>query len=117
MPILILLYYIGGLLVSFGVILAFFRWCWRVLRPMWKGIREFLRDWHGEPPRPGFAGVPGVMIRIQTVEDTVKFLKAEVSPNSGTSMKDTVNRVETDVKDVAKRMEQLERQRADRDGA
>src|ERR1700722_4150206 len=85
---LITIYNLGGIVVALGVVGAFFRWLWKSVRPAWQAFKHFLDDWHGEAPRPGSPGTPGVMLRIQNVEDTVKFLKAEVSPNHGNSLKD-----------------------------
>lgn len=63
---------------------------WRLLR----GIRalinrvdQFLEDWIGVPDRPGVPGRRGVMERLEWVEH-------ELKPNSGTSLRDAVNRVE-----------------------
>jgi hypothetical protein len=114
-PIIILLYYIGGIVIAAGVFGAFMRFLWRTLRPVWRLFRQLLTDWHGEPPRPGFDGVPGVMVRIKTVEDTVKYLKAEVQTDHGTTLRDAVNRTETRVANIERRQTRLEKERADRE--
>lgn len=49
--------------------------------PLMKRTGEFLDDWYGEPPRPGFEGRRGVMARIEGIEHETQF-------NSGQSLKD-----------------------------
>lgn len=55
----------------------------------------FLEDWHGTPERPGRPAVPGVMQRLVELEGTVQQIRHEVFPNSGGSLRDAVDRLET----------------------
>lgn len=61
----------------------------------------FIRDWQGEPERPGVTRTPGVMERLQTIEDTQADMKVqighvhyELKPNGGYSAKDQLNRLD-----------------------
>ncbi|GAA3718370.1 hypothetical protein [Streptomyces tremellae] len=53
----------------------------------WARIDEFIDDWQGTPPRPGVPARPGVMARLDAIEH-------ELRPNSGSSLRDAVNRVD-----------------------
>jgi hypothetical protein len=85
---------LAGALVLFGgamaVIVKTIRWGIAVARK----IDEFLDDWVGEPARHGRAAVPGVMERLVSLEDKVNTVAHEVQPNSGTSLKDQITRIE-----------------------
>lgn len=65
---------------------------------LWRGVRavrrvatrveDFVDDWEGTPGRPGVPGRDGVMTRLGRIEH-------ELHPNSGESLRDAVDRVET----------------------
>lgn len=80
-----------------STLLAFLaRWSWRLGRK----IATFFDDWNGEAARPA-AGVParpGVMLRLQGVEELVAEVAKEITLNGGGSMHDVVV---TTAKDVA----------------
>lgn len=59
-----------------------------------KRFIHFLDDYFGEEARPGFAGRPGMQERIKNIEDQVEHISYEMKPNSGTSIKDAINRIE-----------------------
>jgi hypothetical protein len=80
----------GGLTVVVTALAAFWRWAWPFLRR----VGHFLDDWFGEPARPGFPGQSGVMERLARVEH-------EVHTNSGSSMRDAVNRIEDTLRQTA----------------
>lgn len=71
----------------------------RVARP----LRGFLRDWAGEPARPGVARKAGVMERLSAVDnlsadvaelrDRVGEIHYEVKPNGGGSLADDIRRI------------------------
>ena len=67
-----------------------------------KRFIHFLDDYFGEEPRPGFNGRPGMQERMRIIEQELKCVSYEMRPNSGTSIKDAIARIE-------KRLEQLEK--------
>lgn len=101
---------IGGILtVVIGVVIvvALFTKLWRAVRPVWKGIRDFLEDWRGEPERDGVPGREGVMKRLHTIEtdsaearakldeqaEKIEAIDHELHPNSGSSLRDRVDQI------------------------
>lgn len=71
-----------------GALIAFFGW---LVRKCWPAVRKFthfIDDVAGEPDRPGVPGRPGLMERVAYIEH-------EVKTNHGSSLKDAVKRVET----------------------
>lgn len=108
-----------------GVIVWSARKAWRVL----SRILRFLDDYFGEPARDGIPARPGVMARLGAVEAaaasaeaTAAKVLAETRPNGGSSLRDVVQRTAKDVSDIKavqglmrQRVEQLERQRQERD--
>lgn len=87
----------AGFVVLIGaavaVIVKGFRWVFKTLRM----VNEFLEDWRGEEARPGYHKRPGVMERLVNLEEQVQAVVHEVQPNSGTSLKDQVARIEEHV--------------------
>lgn len=100
-----------------------------VLRPLYLRIRGhrsrreqfqtewsgFMRDWQGEPERPGVPARPGVMLRLQTHENDltalagqVEVIHSEVNYNHGGSIKDAVGRIESDIKGIHMRLDAKE---------
>lgn len=59
-----------------------------------KRFIHFLDDYFGEEARPGFEGRPGMQERIRLIEEDVKHISYEMKPNSGTSIKDAIGRIE-----------------------
>lgn len=51
--------------VGFGTVLLAL---WRKLRP----LENFFKDWNGEPARPGVDARPGVMVRLDSIEDHIE---------------------------------------------
>lgn len=95
---------IGGMIVILGTVATLGRIAWRFLRQ----LAEFLGDWFGEEARPGVPKRPGVMERLDSqdhqlsdIQTRLTNVEAEVSPNTGKSMKDTVHRSD-------KRLERIE---------
>lgn len=84
-----------------------------------KKVNEFLEDWRGEEPRAGYPGRPGVLQRLVELEDRLKIVEHESVPNSGSSMKDAVSRIDKAVPGIVDRLTALEAQvtpRAPQDG-
>ena len=65
-----------------------------------RGLLDFLGDWKGEPARAGVPARPGVMERLDSLEQDLKAVKTQVHPNGGTSMRDVINRVEENTRAV-----------------
>lgn len=66
---------------------------WRALRSIRRiilKVDEFMADWNGAVARAGYAARPGVMERLERIEH-------ELKPNSGSSLRDAVNRIENNV--------------------
>lgn len=56
-------------------------------------IMQMVEDFNGEKERPGVPARPGVMQRLLVIE-------AEITPNHGSSIKDAVTRIDTQVADL-----------------
>ncbi|WP_199881593.1 hypothetical protein [Streptomyces sp. CB03911] len=77
--------------VAISAILGGLALVWRTVRRIARLIEEFGEDWRGTPPRPGVPGRRGVMERLDRIEH-------ELHPNSGSSLRDAVDRVEQSVR-------------------
>lgn len=89
--------FVGGVLFVIGVFVKL----WKAVRPVWVGVREFLEDWRGEPARPE-AGVPerpGVMKRLATNEEQLAAIRHELYPNSGSSLRDRVDSIDSQLRE------------------
>lgn len=83
----------GAVVVVGGAIAALVKaggWVFRTVRR----INEFLEDWNGEAERPGWPKRLGVMERLVDLEQHAKEIVHEVKPNSGLSLRDSVDRIE-----------------------
>jgi hypothetical protein len=67
-----------------------------------KRFIHFLDDYFGEEERPGFEGRPGMQERLGYLESEISCISYEMRPNSGSSIKDAIARIE-------KRLDQLEK--------
>lgn len=70
---------------------------WRMTRGVRRivlRVDEFVDDWNGVPPRPGVSGRPGVMARLDGIEERLGRVEHELHPNSGSSLRDAVDRVD-----------------------
>lgn len=84
--------------VVVGAVAAVVHWA----KPRLRRLGEFLDDWHGEPSRPGVPARPGVMTRLANLEQDVKSVdrrvadvEHELHPNSGASLRDAVDRIDS----------------------
>ena len=59
-----------------------------------KRVIHFLDDYFGEEARPGFDGRPGMQERLRSIEEEMKCVSYEMRPNSGSSIKDAIGRIE-----------------------
>ncbi|WP_405930310.1 hypothetical protein [Streptomyces sp. NBC_00827] len=66
----------------------------RGLRRLVARIDDFTEDWNGTPARPGVTERPGVMLRLDRIEDRIEDMGHELRPNSGASLRDAVDRVD-----------------------
>lgn len=82
---------IGVLAAAVTAIVGGARWLGKVLRP----IHEFLEDWRGEEARPGVPERPGVMARLQSMDQRLSYVEEQLSPNSGKSTRDAIDRIES----------------------
>ena len=69
-----------------------------------KWFIHFLDDYFGEEERPGFDGRPGMQERLKYMESEISCISYEMRPNSGTSIKDAIGRIE-------KRLDALEQRK------
>lgn len=67
-----------------------------------KRFVHFLDDYFGEEERPGFQGRPGMQERLRNLEEEVKTISYEMKPNSGSSIKDAINRIERRLNNLEK---------------
>lgn len=96
----------AALLPILGALAFLVRLGWRAwsqtIKPAVAKLRDFLDDWNGVPDRPGVVGRHGVMSRLEhqrehlgRVEVALAELQHEVKPNSGRSLRDVADRIET----------------------
>ena len=78
---------------------------WKLTRPIIKktkklleSLDKFVRDWEGEEEAPGRAAVPGVMERLNRID-------GELKHNGGSSMKDSIKRIEKKLNEIDARLE------------
>lgn len=88
---------VGALVLAFKVIIPFFK---RI--NFWISTWEqFLIDWAGEEERPGRDRVPGVMERLNDID-------GELKHNGGSSIKDSVDRIEKHLEKGSHKFDELE---------
>jgi hypothetical protein len=68
-------------------------------------IMQMVEDFNGTEERPGVPSRPGVMARLQTLDEQVAAVHTEVNYNHGTTIKDAITRIETDVKGIHDKMD------------
>lgn len=79
----------GVVLLLLAIAAGVFLWRWG--GPRLRRLGHLIDDLAGEPERPGVTRRPGVMERLQEMEDRT----GELVRNSGSSMKDSLDRLET----------------------
>lgn len=107
---------VGDIVTTVLAFIALFAAVMVVVRPLRQSLRRMLKlveqiseDWHGVPGRPGFPAIPGVPERLAMLEERSKKdrellerIDHEMHPNSGSSLRDAVNKAVSDV-DVVRR--------------
>ncbi|MEU3563507.1 hypothetical protein [Kitasatospora sp. NPDC006786] len=78
---------------ALGAIAAVLGLIWRAVRRIHTVLDAWSDDWQGTEARPGVPARPGVMVRIAAIEH-------ELHPNSGSSLRDAVDRVEVAVREL-----------------
>jgi hypothetical protein len=94
------------------VLSGFLIWGFRKVVHMFIRVTRFLDDFMGEPAREGVPARPGIMSRMQKVEEIATEVHHQVYPNGGTSMSDTVTKTAGAVADLTNRMDRWEKQGA-----
>jgi hypothetical protein len=73
----------------------------RSLRRIAGRVEDFIDDWQGTEGRPGVPAHPGVMTRLDAIEDRIARVEHELHPNSGASLRDAVDRVDQRTRRIA----------------
>lgn len=66
----------------------------RGARRLAERLGDLADDWQGTPARPGVQSRPGVMTRLDAIEQQLAAIEHELHPNSGASLRDAVDRVD-----------------------
>jgi len=75
-----------------------------------KKRNQFYDDWYGEQARPGVPARQGVMERLLNHEESLSVLMVrteELCTNSGESIKDKVNRLDTQVSELSVKVDNI----------
>ncbi|MDN3056169.1 hypothetical protein PH213_16775 [Streptomyces sp. SRF1] len=64
-------------------------------------LGDLADDWQGTPARPGVSARPGVMQRLDAIEQQLAAVEHELHPNSGASLRDAVDRVDARTRRIA----------------
>jgi SMC interacting uncharacterized protein involved in chromosome segregation len=79
---------------------------WKVIKPILNKaqllihkLELFTRDWFGEDASPGRDRVPGVMERLNNID-------GELKHNGGSTMKDSIKRIENNLKAIDSRLKE-----------
>lgn len=79
---------------------------WKLTKPIVKKTKKllealdrFVRDWEGEEAAPGRDAIPGVMERLNKID-------GELKHNGGSSMKDSLRRIEKKIAQIDERLEE-----------
>lgn len=93
---------LAGLLgIPAAMTLFLLAWMARKVIPLIRKITQFLDDWQGEVARSGVPERLGVLASIAKIQrhqeelfDRLREVEHELHPNSGTSMRDAIDRME-----------------------
>lgn len=89
---------LGGALVGIAAVLGAIGVIWRQggFGKLKKRTADFLDDWNGEAPRPGYEGRKSFPVRMAEIEQTV----AQLKRNGGSSVADAVHEVARGVEEL-----------------
>lgn len=84
--------YAGGVAVAVTAIATIGRGAWRIYRR----FDAFFEDWFGQPERPGRPRIPGMPERVRRLEQGLRQVRRQVTPNGGNTqtLGDKVARIE-----------------------
>lgn len=92
-----------------GAVWAFAKKVWPVIRK----IVHVLDDWLGREQSPGHDAHPGVMERLRQIEqvqishtEAFEVVLHELFPNSGSSLRDGMDRAEADISEIKRLIHQ-----------
>jgi hypothetical protein len=95
-----LVIWVAALTVLGTAVAAVWRWS-RGVRRIGRRFEEFADDWQGTEERPGVPSRPGVMerlacfdTRLHSLDSRLAGVEHQMRPNSGSSMRDAIDRVE-----------------------
>lgn len=83
-----------GVITATGGALGLLYRASRGARRLAERLGDLADDWQGTPDRPGVPGRPGVMTRLDAMEQQLAAVQHELHPNSGSSLRDAVDRVD-----------------------
>jgi len=84
---------------------------WWLVKGITKLVQRFnliFDDWSGVESRPGVPGYPGVMARLEGMEERQVFFEGVVTPNGGGSLRDAVDRIDNVGQRLEKRSDNIE---------
>ncbi|MFD7738426.1 hypothetical protein [Streptomyces sp. MJM8645] len=84
----------AGAVITLSAALGLLWRATRGARHLAQRVEDFVDDWTGTDDRPGVPGRPGVMTRLGTIEQQLATVQHELHPNSGSSLRDAIDRVD-----------------------
>ncbi|MFD4659351.1 hypothetical protein ACFWP2_27400 [Kitasatospora sp. NPDC058444] len=84
----------AGAVITLSAALGLLWRATRGARRLAQRVEDVVDDWTGVPDRPGVPGRPGVMTRLDKIEHRIAAVEHELHPNSGSSLRDAVDRVD-----------------------
>lgn len=107
--------WVAAIVALAGIVATALAWLARQLWRAFRTIEEFREDWKGVPPDPNHSARPGVLQRMNTLEQIVDGLGVQLSDvqgqvhlNSGHSMRDEVQRIEAAVETLTGKMDDVQ---------
>ena len=106
-------YYVLSALAAVVAVLTAVSYVWRHFRRFTSKVDTFLDDWYGKPARPeeGVEQQKGVMLRLKDQDDTLAYLKKELSFNGSHSIKDVVTQSAVDIRTINAKLDVIEKRR------